>query len=325
MRILIGSCGGLTGLYLSKVLREMCIDNNKIEIFGFDTTEEVPTKFFLDHLFIISRASEEHLFKQQLISILNEYKIDIYIPVHSEECRVVAKYQKEILEYTRTKFMISPYDTFKALDDKKVAYDVLNKIGVKTPKLYETYNEINNFPVVAKPRLGSGSKRFFLCNSIDEVEVIKKKYSDLIFMEYIDGTEYTVDAFFNKEGKLVTYNQRVRVKTLGGAAIITKNDFSIDIRNDIEKIALEYKMIGPVNFQFFYTPQNEIIFTDINLRFASGGLPLSIKSGANVIELLIMELLGKKYDPRRYQSDRKRRVMYRYFEEIFEELENAHL
>lgn len=45
---------------------------------------------------------------------------------------------------------------------------------------------------------------------------------------------------------------------------------------------------------------------------------MSVESGSNIVKLLILELLGKPYNPSEFQSDRKKRIMYRYFEEMFE-------
>lgn len=325
MNILIGSCGGLTGMYLSKILRSLeVLNGTKTKIFGFDVTSQIATRFFLDKLIILPPSNREKDFIEHLINTLNNYSIDIYIPVHSQECRVVSKYQNEILNQSKAKFMISPYDTFLMLDDKMEAYKALSKMGISTPKIYSSIEQIDNFPVVVKPRLGSGSKGLTLCYNIDELNLKKEQNRDVIFVEYINGVEYTTDAFFDFNSNLVTYNQRIRIKTLGGAAVITKNDFKVDVKDYIEKIGSKYKIIGPSNFQFFLKDNGEIVFTDINLRFASGGLPLSVESGANIVELLILELKGKKYDPKKYQSDKKPRVMYRYFEERFE-LESDHI
>ncbi|MGJ8454508.1 ATP-grasp domain-containing protein [Pseudothermotoga sp. U03pept] len=291
-----------------------------LRFFGFDTTENIPTKFFVDRLFNVRKASDKDGFLEDLIDLLNDTDIDIYIPVHSEECRVVAKREKELRRETKIRFMISPSRTFQVLDDKSNAYQALSKIGVRTPKIFEKSEEITSFPIVGKPKIGSGSKGFVKISNRDEFLQFQKENRDALFVEYITGSEYTVDAFFNSEGKLVTYNQRIRLKTLGGAAVITQNDFAVDVKNQIERISSAYKINGPANFQFFHTPESEVVFTDINLRFASGGLPLTVESGANIVELLILELLGYKYDPNKYQSDRKKRIMYRYFEEIFEEL-----
>lgn len=323
LRILIGSCGGLTGLYLAKSLRKLTLPGySRIELFGFDANGYVPTKFFVDNFFVVSRASKKNDFVSDLINLLNTLEIDVYIPTHSEECRTISEMEQHIRYRTNTRFLISPFSTFQKLDNKGEAYEVLSSIGIKTPKVYKRIDEVENFPVIAKPRVGSGSKEVFKVSSIEELSRFHEAYksSDLLFVEYLSGSEYTVDAFFDSSGNLVTYNQRIRLKTLGGAVIVTKNDFSVDVKEYIEKISEHFKIVGPANFQFFLTPSNEIVFTDINLRFASGGLPLSVESGANIVELVLLEALDIEYDPKKYQSDRKNRVMYRYFEEVFEEL-----
>jgi carbamoyl-phosphate synthase large subunit len=321
LRILIGSCGGLTGVYLAKLLRQLKLPGyNKIELFGFDSNEYVPTKFFIDKFLVVRRASDKEVFLGDLITILNEYAIDIYIPVHSEECRVVSEYEDHIRKSSKAKFMLSPYRTFQELDNKANAYKSLSKLGIRVPKIFETEEQLETFPVAAKPQVGSGSKGFVKINSYDEYKQFKEKNPDALIVEFLTGEEYTVDAFFDNNGKLVTYNQRIRLKTMGGAAVITVNDFTIDVREYIERIAASHTIIGPANFQFFKTADGEIVFTDINLRFASGGLPLSVASGANIVELLLLELLGLDYDSSKYQSDKKKRIMYRYFEEIFEEI-----
>ena len=151
----------------------------------------------------------------------------------------------------------------------------------------------------------------------EEFEFLKKQKG--IFLEFLNGTEYTVDAIFDQEGKLLGYNQRIRLKTLGGAAIVTQNNYEVDVGDYLALISSHYKIKGPANFQFFKTSENEIVFTDVNLRFPSGGLPLSVESGINIPLITIKLSLGENITPQECVPDRKKRTMYRYFEEIFEE------
>ena len=320
LHILLGSCGGLTGLYIAKYIRRnslLLFENYDVRIFGTDVSPYVPTKKFLDKLILLP-PSQSKEFLSSLINVLNDYEIDLYIPTHSKEIREVSKNEEEIRNHTKSKFLVSPFSTFKSLDDKLEAYKLLSNIGINTPKIFKSVEEINEYPVLVKPRISSGSKGISMIDNPEELEHIFEKSSDVIVMEYLKGSEYTVDTFFDKEGRLITYNQRIRLKTLGGAAVITKNDFSIDVKNDLELIASNFVIKGPANFQFFYTNDGRKVFTDFNLRFPSGGLPLSVESGADIVRLLIMEILDLDYDPGEYQSDRRPRIMYRYFEEWYE-------
>ncbi len=250
---------------------------------------------------------------------MEKEKIDIYFPLHSKEIRVVSKFEDRIRHSTDAKFIVSPYESFLALDNKRALYESLNKIGIRAPKIYS--NEVSpsdkEFPLFFKPESGSGSKGTMTVDTRAEFEILKKEKG--LFLEYLKGTEYTVDTICDRTGNLLGYNQRIRIKMLGGAAIITENNYEIDVGSYLKEIVNHFKVKGPAHFQFFKTKNNEIIFTDVNLRFASGGLPLSVASGLNIPLITVKLLLGDRIDQKECIPDKKPRIMYRYFEEIFEE------
>lgn len=317
LRVLLGSCGGLTGLYLSKLLRK--ISWAQVEILGFDTEKAIPTKFFLDRFFTIPHSKDEEAFINALLQLLTEEKVDIYLPLHSLEVRTVSKYEGLIKSKCNTKFVVSPYETFLALDNKLSMYLNLSKVGIKVPKLYDTCPDDEEFPIFYKPASGSGSKGVMVLKNREQYELTKKAFPNGLYLEYLEGKEYTVDAIFDLGGRLLGYNQRVRLKTLGGAATVTKNDFSVNIDRELKLIETNFLIKGPANFQFFHTNKGEIVFTDVNLRFASGGLPLTVTSGLNIPEIVLKLLVGAPVDPSECVPDRKPRIMYRYFEEIYDE------
>jgi len=315
MKILIGSCGGLTGLYLAKHLKNNFFIESKL--YGTDFNDNIPTKIFLEKVFKVPLAKEEKSFLEALINILNNNKIDIYLPTHSTESFVISKNEKYIRDNTNARFIISPYSTFELLNNKKKAYKKLKEIGLDVPEIYESIDNIAKFPVFTKPEIGSGSKDSFILNDIEECKFILSKYKNNFLMEYISGIEYTIDCIFSKNGDFISYNQRIREKTLGGAVVITKNNFDVDFKEEIVKISNVFKIKGPCNFQFFYNGERKVL-VDINLRFASGGLPLSIESNVKIVEIMIRDMLDMEIDKKDYQSDRKNRTLYRYFEEYFE-------
>lgn len=315
MKILIGSCGGLTGFYLIKELKKIKRDGFKI--FGIDIDELNPSKFFLDNFFIVPKLLEEEKYINSLIEILNKEQIDIYIPTLSKEIKVISKYEKKIRESTKSRFLVSPYKSIEELENKERCYKNLKILNIKVPELYEKVEELK-FPVFMKPKYGSGSKNSLKIYNLDEYKFYTKKYNDVFFMENLEGKEYTIDTYFDKKGNLISYNQRERIKSNGGAVVITKNNYNYDFQDIILKISKNYMIKGSANFQFII--QDEIPYLiDINLRFASGGLPLSIKSGLNIIELLIKDLYNIEFEEKDYKIDKKERIMYRYYEELFYE------
>jgi len=315
IRILLGSCGGLTGLYLSKLFKKS--DYANFEIYGFDAEQQNPTKFFVDRFFIVPNASNEELFLNALISLLKKENIDIYFPLHSKEIRVVSKFEEKIRNSVDTKFIVSPYESFLVLDNKRTLYESLEKLRLRVPEIYSSVPSEDKFPLFFKPESGSGSKGTMIVETKEEFEILKKQKG--LFLEFIRGTEYTVDTICDQNGTLLGYNQRIRIKTLGGAAVITENNYEIDVGTYLKDIVKNFMIKGPANFQFFRTKNEEIVLTDANLRFASGGLPLSVASGLNIPLITVKLLMNDRIDPKECMPDRKKRTMYRYFEEIFEE------
>ena len=310
MNILIGSNGGLTGIYLAKTLSKI----KDAAVFGADSSEVNPGKFFVSKQFLLPKALDIN-FLDQLIFLLNDEKIDYYFPTHSMETKIVSKYANQLTERCNCKFMVSPYSTFEALDSKCISNRNLAENGIPVPKEIEDLD--CEYPIIMKRNIGSGgSGKQIIDNGRLHVAYCECS-KDVSFYEYIEGTEYTVDCLFGYNGELIVCNQRIREKTIAGAVSISRTCNDFDIKPWINKISSIWKFCGCVNFQFILR-NNVPYFIDINLRFPSGGLPVTVEQGYNIPQMMVDIMDGKKMDIPVVNSNNIR--MYRYFEEIFEEL-----
>jgi carbamoyl-phosphate synthase large subunit len=75
---------------------------------------------------------------------------------------------------------------------------------------------------------------------------------------------------------------------------------------------------GVITLQLFLTDDGKVKFIEINPRFG-GGVPLSIKAGANFPKWILQELLGKKTNIR-LDNFKDNLIMLRYDGEVW--LEN---
>jgi carbamoyl-phosphate synthase large subunit len=77
------------------------------------------------------------------------------------------------------------------------------------------------------------------------------------------------------------------------------------------------RLAGPACVQGFRTDEGDLVFIEVNPRF-SGGLPLSLAAGADLVGQYLSRILGGAV-----QSERLRFrcgvTMLRYFDEVFEE------
>ncbi len=312
VRILLGSCGGLTGIYLARQYR----DKESLYVVGSDCSDMNAGKFFVDDFILLPRANDS-CFIDVLGDVLRQKGIDYYIPTYSAEIKVVAQFEEKLRSVApATSFVTCPYETFQALDDKEKMYNSFLSAGIPVPKLFRDADSVDAFPCFMKRRVGSGGAGSSLVNSWQTCSALSADYPDALFFEYIDGNELTIDCMFDMDGNLVSYNQRKRIKTLGGAVIVSENDFSTDIEPYLYRIASSWLFRGCVNFQCIVR-DGVPVFTDVNLRFPSGGLPLTVESGIDIPQMLLDMLAGRDFGPGPIASDRRPRVMYRYFEELF--------
>lgn len=309
---MIGSCGGLTGSYLTRQFQALgCY------VIGADAGKNNVTKFFVDDFVCLPIAGDKD-FCEELLKVLKQYRVDYYIPTHSQEIKKVSENEKWLRSCWDGCFLVTPFETFEKLDNKRYANMALAEAGIPVPALYCNVEEIDAYPVFMKPDIGSGSKsarkieNAVLCREYARMEPESSFYS------CVKGTEYTVDCMFDDKGMLLGYNQRVRLKSMGGAVIVTQNNYDFDILPYLKKLENKFTFKGCVNFQYILS-EGVPYFIDVNLRYASGGLPLTVASGIHIPQIMLNIWQKKPLgEIRSCAADGK--IMYRYFNEQFEDV-----
>lgn len=117
-----------------------------------------------------------------------------------------------------------------------------------------------------------------------------KKMPDILIMEYLPGTEYSVDCVC-KDGETIICIPRQRVTTSMGVAvesIIEKNDEIIEIS---KKIIKDLNLSYNINIQFKYSKEGEPKLVEINPR-VSGSLVANLGAGINMLELSLKLAYG---------------------------------
>jgi len=77
------------------------------------------------------------------------------------------------------------------------------------------------------------------------------------------------------------------------------------------------RLIGPANVQGFVDGDGGVVIHEVNPRF-SGGLPLSLHAGADLVEEYLRAIMGVPVRPERLIA-RPGVTMLRYFCEVFAE------
>jgi len=310
INVLLTSAGGLTGIYLAKLISSF----TDVKLFTCDYSNDNPLKKW--STFVQVPLISDKTYQNKILEILKEFKIDIIIPVTSNDIDFFSSPHNRN-SFLITMFLVTEFETNQLLSNKEKLYKFLSQKGLNSPKIIETFTE-NELPFFIKPQVSSGSKNSFKINSKDEYDFYKKKFPNSLITKFIHGAEYTVDTFFYK-GKHFGYNIRERVKINGGGATVSQNCNHFDLDFIFEKLSFFHDLNGPMNFQFKVDKNGEIVIFDFNTRFASGGLPLTVASGFNIPRIMIDILFYNQF-PDTFIADKKSTLkMIRFYEEYYEQ------
>lgn len=306
LKILVTGAGGASGICTILILKE---STNHI-IVGCDCDGYSSGLYLADEKFIIPPAKNEGKFLKELIKKIKKYKIDVVFPNVDEELLIFAKNKPKI----PCEVVISPLSTIEICRDKSRLFNKLENV-VPLPSTKNI-----SPPFFLKPKIGRGSKNIYKVDSEKELRILFKYLSlkrmnedDFIVQEFLPGKEYTVDALFNKDGKLVAAVPRERIRVFGSASLIGKTEKNYQIIKFVRKISTKLKFFGPVNFQFKEDKEGVPKLIEINPR-CSGGMAITYRSGINLPKLTLTILEREKISKQDLQW--KEKIVFRYLTEI---------
>ncbi|MCP4216128.1 MAG: ATP-grasp domain-containing protein [bacterium] len=228
--------------------------------------------------------------------IIEKEDIDLIIPTIDQELLLWAKHKKEY-EAMGVRVSISPPETIDTCGDKWKTFKFFKENGIPFPKTYLpkmlTYNM--DYPLFIKPREGRGSVKSFKVRNKKELDFFLDYVPDPLVQDYLEGKEFTADAFFSEDGRLISFTPRYRLVIRSGVSDRGRTFRDSQLENYIMEIGKKIKFSGAVNIQGKVF-KDSISFFEINPRF-SGGIQLSIAAGDNYSQYLIDEIQGKVLEP----------------------------
>lgn len=264
-----------------------------LRIYGADISETAPALFFCDRKVKTSPISDER-YIPELIELCKNEGIDAVIPTIDTDLLALSQ-NKEAFEAIGTTVFVSDEKAVEICSDKVKTAGFFDSIGLKTVQACENYlNYKGGYPAFIKPRTGSSSINAYKVNDENELKSYTGIIPNYIISTFIDGTEYSVDAFCDIDGEPVFITPRIRLAVRSGEVIKTQIAQDDRIIDEVKKIIKALKPCGAITVQLIRRKSSdEDHFIEINARFG-GGAPLSMMAGANSAEALLRILKGEK-------------------------------
>ena len=128
----------------------------------------------------------------------------------------------------KAKVITSPLETCRLTRSKRETIRRLSAI-VPTPELFDSPEAVKIWPVFLKPDRGQGSQRTALAQNASELAALLAQDSDRIILEYLEGPEFTVDCFSDRQTGLQyacgRRRRRIRSGIAMASALVEDNRF----------------------------------------------------------------------------------------------------
>jgi carbamoyl-phosphate synthase large subunit len=188
----------------------------------------------------------------------------------------------------------------RATFDKYEAHRLLLRLGLPSPPTVLPGQSIESFPVMVKPRQGSGAR------SIHRAE--NQRAADF-FVDYVkeptmiqramDGSEFSIDCLSDLDGRCLNAIPRTMIESRGGESIkgtVIADPDLIDLgRRVVDALGCR----GPCTVQAFRDSEVGLGITDVNTRFG-GAFPAPMYAalpGRTYPELIVRMARGERIEP----------------------------
>jgi carbamoyl-phosphate synthase large subunit len=277
-----------------------------------------PACHIADYAYDVPRCTEPE-FLAAVREICKKHRVDLIVPTIDTELIQYAEARDEFMRIG-TDILISHPDFVTIARDKKKSAEICKKNGIPTPHTWEASMGSASasglpYPLLLKPRHGSCSAGIYHIYSDKQLNTVDVRLEDNILQELCRGKEYTVNAFYTRDGRCAACVPHYRKMVRAGEVCFTETVRIPRFRNIADRLAEIFQGIfGPICLQGFENEDGEIKIFEINARFG-GGYPICDRSGGTFAKWILQDLSGQAPD---YHDNWKEGVrMLRYDAAIF--------
>ena len=288
----------------------------KCSVIGTDASPLSPALQICDKKHVTHSVKYPGYLKE-LLHIVKKNSVHLLVPTVDLDLKLLSR-NKEKFEKLNCTVLISSPKVIDICQDKRKTFRFLTKNGFDSPSTITLTEALKakrlNFPLFLKPWDGYASRGNAIVSNRKELEVIGRRIPNCIVQDYIDGDEFTCDVFVDFGMKVRCVVPRKRLEVRSGEVSkgkIIKNRRIMELAG----IVVEKLAAGPGIITIQLISNKKKNFIEINPRFG-GGVPLSIKAGADFPKWIMMQLIGKK--PRiKFDGFKDNLTMLRYDDEIW--------
>ena len=210
----------------------------------------------------------------------------------------------EVLAHARTVGQLPAFvpdpEIARGTFDKYEAHLMLQRLGLPSPPTVLPGEPVSSYPVMVKPRQGSGARSIHRAADRRAAEFFVDYVNEPTMVQRLmDGPEFSIDCLSDLRGRCLNAIPRTMIESRGGESI------KGTVIADAELIALGQRVVqalgvrGPCTVQVFRDREIGLAITDVNTRFG-GAFPAPMYAalpGRTYPELIVRMARGEEIEP----------------------------
>lgn len=236
-------------------------------------------------------AGDHPDFAMYMLELCKAMRIHVFVPTVDAELLAIARMRDEF-EACGIKVLLPALNVLEeTLDKQRLLTRCEGVVSVPRSLVFDDdFICPTDFPVLMKPRSGSGSRGIRVVHDADTLMALPRD-PHMLVQEYLPGEEYSVDVVTSAQGEALAAVPRARLKIDSGVAVVARTIHDSELMHDAIAVVEHMGLTGIINVQFKRDAHGTPSLLEVNPR-VPGTISLTIAAGVHMPRIALEALLG---------------------------------
>ena len=260
-----------------------------------DPNPLAPAQYAADHRYSVPRIDDPG-YVPALQELCARHDVRAVVPLTDLDLEVLAQARAD----GHLPGFVPDPEIAAATFDKYATHELMRGFGLPSPPTVLPGEPVDSFPVMVKPRWGSGARNIFAAKDAEAAAFLVRYIEEPAMVQRLmDGPEFSIDTLSDLYGRCLNAIPRTMIESRGGESIkgtVIDDPELVDLaRRVVEALGTR----GPCTVQVFRDREIGLGITDVNTRFG-GAFPAPMYAalpGRTYPELIVRMAAGETIEP----------------------------